>query len=136
MTQPTFFFADIQRRNGLKTSFQVAPVYLVQFFGEKRTDRFRKTQRIRANWTCAQDRFFFVSEKNFFEGDMASQSLVCSHTTHNHTTHHTLTIQQSHRPHRGPTTRSDDLVTSLPPLRRVAFRGNRCRFGTVCAGSG
>ena len=37
---------------------------------------------------------------------------------------------------RGNTTRSDDLVTSLPPLRRVAFRGNRCRFGTICAGSG
>ena len=63
----------------------------VMFLGAKPTDRFRKTQRIRANWTCTQDRLFVFRKKNGKDKFMAHQGLVPSHTTHNtpHTTYHT-----------------------------------------------
>ena len=69
------------------------------------TDRFRKTQRIWANWTCTQDLFLFLFVKNnIFRSEVWPFKVWCAHTPHT-TTQHTIPhiIQQHHTPPQGPT---------------------------------
>ena len=98
----TFFSADVQRREGRKNSFPAASVY--KFLGRNAPIReISKKSTDSGELDLQLATFFFFLEKKTFDVEMARQSLVCSHTTHNHTTHLQHTTQQSHRPHRGST---------------------------------
>ena len=129
----------------------MAPVY--SFLGEKRTDRFRKLKGFGRIGPAPRTVFFF-SENKFFEGDMASQSSVCSHTTQYHTqphhTPHTTPYSSPIDPTEGPpksihgwaSSRSTKEAWQLPnknswPVRRE--KGGRFggwRFGAIGAVSG
>ena len=75
---------------------------MYSFLGEKRTDRFRKLKGFGRIGPAPRTVFFFP--KIIFVKEIWPVKVWCAHTPHTttpHTTHYT--IQQSHRPHRGPT---------------------------------
>ena len=87
--------------NGKKSEKLFSGGLSVQLLGRNAPIDFEKLNGFGRIGPAARN-FLFSKKKTSSEGEMARRNLVCSHTTHNHTTYLQDTTQHQ-RPHRGST---------------------------------